>query len=175
MGVTTSSTSAATYVPIQSQTLGSDTTPVNFTSIPQSYTDLVLIASIKAATGTPTATVRVGNGSVDTGNNYSLTFMYGNGSSSGSGRVANNGFGVWADLNQYVSTSSYETCKIEFLNYSNTTTYKTFLYRSGSAGLETEVGVNLWRSTAAINTIQLALTGNYAAGSTFTLYGIQAA
>ena len=62
-------------------------------------------------------------------------------------------------------------------NYSNTTTFKTILSRSGNAGASTTAAVSLRRDTSAITTISFDLTGasTYSVGSTFTLYGIKAA
>jgi hypothetical protein len=63
------------------------------------------------------------------------------------------------------------------MNYSNTTTYKTWLSRSGASDRATEALVGLWRSTSAITTIALSIDAGatYSTGSTFTLYGIAAA
>ena len=66
-----------------------------------------------------------------------------------------------------------------FMNYSNTTTYKTLLSRSGTLGgsyTGTTLIAGLWRSTSAITSILVGCTTNtFVAGSTFTLYGIKAA
>jgi hypothetical protein len=62
-------------------------------------------------------------------------------------------------------------------DYSNTTTYKTALSRYNNVPYGALDGiVNLWRSTSAINTIQLYLDRSeyFLIGSTFKLYGIQA-
>jgi hypothetical protein len=65
------------------------------------------------------------------------------------------------------------------MNYSNTSTYKTSISRSGNPASEgTDVIVGLWRNTAAISTIDIVtLSGGtqFVAGSIFTLYGIAAA
>jgi hypothetical protein len=67
-----------------------------------------------------------------------------------------------------------------WLNYSNTTTFKTTLVRSGTSTGSSFPGttaiVEMWRSTAAINRLDIKANGvNFAVGSTFTLYGIKAA
>jgi hypothetical protein len=62
------------------------------------------------------------------------------------------------------------------MNYANTTTYKTTLARTNDALLQARASVGLWRNTSAINSILVSYYGyNFDAGSTFTLYGIQAA
>jgi hypothetical protein len=64
------------------------------------------------------------------------------------------------------------------MNYANTTTYKTVLARSNVTDFRVAAIVGLWRSTSAINTIQLRSDNssyNFTTGSTFTLYGISAA
>ena len=66
---------------------------------------------------------------------------------------------------------------ISIMNYANATTYKSVLIRSGAATGETNAIVGLWRKTPeAITSINLlATSGSWAAGSTFTLYGLLSA
>ena len=163
---------AATYTPIATTTLGSATTSYSFTSIPTTYTDLILITQLKNATTTANIQIQVGNGSADTGTNYSFTNMYGLGSSSGSGAASNQNSTIIG-----TTFTEYGTQIVNFQNYSNTTTYKTILSRSGQGGNNTTAWVNLWRSVSAINymTIYLASGIQMSAGSTLTLYGIKAA
>ena len=63
------------------------------------------------------------------------------------------------------------------MNYSNSTTYKTFLTRDGRANEQVETFVNLWRSTSAITRIDLVRDGTnqIKTETTITLYGIKAA
>jgi len=173
MGVNVTTNSAQTYVPIATTTLGSNAASYTFNSIPQTYTDLVLVSNLGTATS-GAFTIRVGNGSVDTGSNYSRTNMYGDGSASHSFNETNQTY-----TNTGNSTTSIILQDISyFMNYSNTTTYKSYLNVNGnsSAGT-TQANAYLWRSTAAINTIQVFCANGYnlLAGSTFTLYGILAA
>jgi hypothetical protein len=64
---------------------------------------------------------------------------------------------------------------VNVMNYSNATTYKTFLARGNIAAGGTEAVVGLWRNTAAITSLELLPTAStFATGSTFTLYGIKA-
>jgi hypothetical protein len=118
--------------------------------------------------------LQVGNGTIDTGTNYSYRYLSGDGTSAVSGNNSNLVSTLSGRLGNVNSTNI-----VHFMNYSNTTTYKTIMSRGNDASTSGQVGayVCLWRSTVAINIIKiLEATGDtYAAGSTFTLYGIKAA
>ena len=158
-----------TYVPIARQELASSAATVTISNIPSTYTDLVFVFEGKATGSFSDIGLRV-NG--DTGSNYSDTLLYGNGSNAASARHSNLTF----TRGWYIPPSSTRgLTKIDFLNYSNTTTYKTFIGRSDVATTELEASVGLWRSTAAITSISITPQGtSVAAGSTVTLYGIKA-
>jgi hypothetical protein len=118
--------------------------------------------------------IRVGNGSLDTGSNYSITQITGSGSSASSGRLSSQTeYKVTDGL--FFNTSEQCNILVSFQNYSNTTTNKTWLSRANSAGIGVNAGVGLWRSTSAINTIRLYGSQNFQSGSKVTLYGIAAA
>ena len=163
----------ATYEPISTQTLGSTTTTVTFSSIPQTYTDLVVVYQPKMISATADIGMRYNS---DTGTNYSLTRLSGNGSSTFSTRGSNTS--SIGDSYGFAGTAIDSVAIIHIMNYSNTTTYKTSLHRYNRAlsGLDAVVG--LWRSTSAITSVGFtAVDGtinDFASGSTFTLYGIKA-
>jgi len=163
-----------TYTPLARTTLTSSAASVTFSSISGSYTDLVLVGAVAGLSTTIDAWIRVGNGSIDTGTNYSYTVIGGNGTTAGSGRGTNVSKVYWNFMNSITNASN--SVIINFMNYSNTTTNKSFLTR-GAYSTETTALVGLWRNTSAINTIQLGLdsTATFSSGSTFTLYGILAA
>jgi len=75
----------------------------------------------------------------------------------------------------YPATSARVSTIFNIMNYSNTTTYKTVLMRDNNSAGNVTAAVMLWQSTSAINYIELFITNNFVAGSTFTLYGIKAA
>lgn len=160
---------ALTYDKIATTTLGSAQSTVTFSSISGSYTDLVLIIAGGSTSGTQAVTFQFNS---DTGSNYSRTILYGNGTSAASIRDSNqtsSAIGLLSDTGQGNTI-------FQIMNYSNSTTYKTVLSRGNSAGDQLRAGVGLWRSTAAITSITLALQANsFTSGSTFTLYGIKAA
>jgi hypothetical protein len=172
---------AKTYEPIATTTLSSAASSVTFSSISGSYTDLVVIISALGNVGSPTdygISLQI-NG--DLAGDYSDTWLYGNGTSTVSSRRIDQSSIVDIQAAGYLSTTSPNPCVVNFLNYSNTTTYKTIISRgnnpSGGGGTATtEACVGLWRSTSAITSIKfLTTSGSYGSGSTFTLYGIKAA
>lgn len=167
----------STYTPIATQTLGSATATVTFSSIPSTYTDLVLVGSWFRAAGTSYFQYRF-NG--DTATNYSSTYIMGNGTTASSGVSSSDSSGRLSGWGTGFTISPTETIStiIQINNYSNTTTYKSVLSRIGQTSYSTTTTVSLWRSTAAVNQItigNLSGTGTFDTGSTFTLYGITAA
>jgi hypothetical protein len=76
---------ATTYEPIATNTLSSAVASVTFSSISSAYTDLVLVVNGTSASAGDFS-LQVGNGSIDTGTNYSMTALYGNGSTATSAR-----------------------------------------------------------------------------------------
>jgi hypothetical protein len=161
----------ATYEPIATYTVPSSQASYTFTSISSAYTDLILIITCGSASASAYSAITV-NG--DNGSNYSFTRLYGTGSAAGSNR-SSSAMTYWQTQYLY-STGTNFNAICHFMNYSNTTTFKTMVERYNDAAYEVDAQINLWRSTAAINSITLArVSGNYPVGATFTLYGIKAA
>ena len=166
---------ASTYEPIATNTVtGSAVSSVTFSSIPQTYTDLIIVATVQASTGGDLCVQFNG----DTGTNYSITYLYGNGSSAGSTRQTNKTF---LSLDYYggpPTSGSFNNEIIQIQNYSNSSTYKTVLVRANNAASGLDASVGLWRNTNAITQIDIIIrtaTANINVGSTFTLFGIKAA
>lgn len=159
----------STMTPIATQTLTANASSVTFSSIPQGYTDIIVVIDATSAGDNVLARV---NG--DTGNNYSFTRLGGNGSTASSARGSNTNY-LNFDGAAYLTTGR-STWIIQFMNYSNTTTNKTIISRGNNAATGVDTNVNLWRSTAAITSISFIATSNaYQTGSTLTIYGVKAA
>jgi hypothetical protein len=159
----------ATYEPIATYTAPSAQTGYTFTAISGAYTDLILVANILPASSARVKLRLDG----DSGNNYSYTILTGNGSSATSGRESS-----ISEINYYWNglPTGWSNYILQFQNYSNTTTFKTILGRGNSTAVETFASVGLWRSTSAIDSIELrSSVGTFDTGSTFTLYGIKGA
>jgi hypothetical protein len=164
-----------TYEAIATTTVtGSAVADVTFTGIPSTYTDLVIVCSLKiAATSATNTFIKVGNGSIDTGSNYSWTRMLGDGSSASSSRASSVSDGVIigdANLNDFTADI------LHLQNYSNTTTNKTIITRNNLASALTQAAVGMWRSTSAIDQVRIfGNVRNLAVGTTISIYGIKAA
>jgi hypothetical protein len=165
-----------TYVAIETQTVTSTVASVTLGSggtIPQTYTDLVLVVSGKSTSGIVNWGLRF-NG--DTGSNYSRTLMFGNGSTGGGSRQTSS-----TSANPGFLTTAGSPTIIQIMNYRNTTTYKSWIARAGDASDSVSASVGLWRGSTGsatnqpITSITLFSDGStsIAEGTTFTLYGIE--
>lgn len=164
----------STYEPIATTTLTSAQTGITFTGISSVYTDLILVLRL-ISLGGAALRYQVGNGSIDSGANYSATFLTGSGSAASSDRTSNANF---VNVLRLTGTGTSPATHIfQFQNYSNTTTYKTVLGRTSQSQYEVGANVALWRSTSAINQIYVfeSTSSNMNTGTTATLYGIAAA
>ena len=157
-----------TYIPIAKTTLGSGITTVTLSSISSAYTDIVMV--IRG--GGDECSLRLYFNS-DTGNNYSTTLIVGRGSAVNTGRQTNQNAILINGI--YGATNANTNTIVQLQNYSNTTTNKTIISRGNIPDDETVACVGLWRSTAAISSINITAingTGLWLSGSTITLYGI---
>lgn len=165
----------STYEPIATQTVSGSPSSVTFSSIPSTYTDLLVVTQT-AFTAATDVYFRF-NG--DTATNYSYTILYGDGTSAGSARASSASAGILDYYGNPTTTLGNSMMYFNVFNYANTTTYKTTLSRSSRGSGGTDAIVNLWRSTAAVTSITLgggsALSQGWVNGSTITLYGIKAA
>jgi hypothetical protein len=159
-----------TYEAIATTTVGSGVTTVTFSSITSSYTDLVIVVNASLTAPDSNLDYRF-NG--DTGANYSYTSLSGNGSSASSTRFSNATAGRLDNFGYLDTTIS--THIVQIMNYANTTTNKTTLSRGNNTANGVSASVNLWRSTAAVNSVSLISGVTFVSGSTFSLYGIASA
>lgn len=157
----------STYTPIATTTLASTTANYTFSSIPSSYTDLILVAQAKNPTAGDNLVYNL-NGATS---GYSNTRVIGNGSTATSSKTTNFPVALVGNV-----ATEWGTFITHFMNYSNTTTYKSFITRCSYASAETQESINLYQSTSAISSIKISMSDqSFSAGTTFTLYGIAAA
>ena len=156
-----------TYTLIDSVTLAASAATVTFSSISAAGKgDLVLI--VEASTSSASHIQFRLNG--DSGSNYNLVNMYGNGSSAGSYASSNVSVG-------YFTTSATPTTGVKtivnasFLDYSATDKHKSVISRAGKSASGVDALANRWASTAAVTSLQvIASAGSFQVGSTFHLY-----
>lgn len=161
----------ATYEPIATTTLSVATSSINFSSIPSTYTDLKLVVVCTTSAGN-NVRLRL-NG--DTATNFSHGSLYGDGTTSGASSTTAGTF--MQCFNGTTSTTVPTIFIADIFSYAGSTN-KTVLFSmagdlNGSGNKVISVG--LWRSTAAVNTVNLVNAANYQAGTIATLYGIAAA
>lgn len=163
---------AKTYEQIASFTATGGESSVTFSSIAPDWTDLIVQVNSRQNTGPYVQRIRL-NG--DTGTTYSFTWLYGDGSSVGSGRAANESGGPWIAYYGAPSSTAPQITTVQIMSYANTSVYKTMLTASGGPAYGVERFVQLWRNTAAVTSVTILPTGaspSYTAGSTFKLYGL---
>ena len=168
---------ANTMALISSVTLASSQANLDFTSIPSTYTDLVLQISgrVDAAGDTPYVQF---NG--DTAANYTAKRLIGNGSSASSDNWAAAGNGaLFPGINGTGQTANtFSSYSIYIPNYAGSTAKSVSVdgvrENNATAG-ETGFAACLWSGTAAINriTIKLYSASNFVQYTNAYLYGIK--
>ena len=170
---------AATYTLINSNTLGSSAASITFSSIPATYTDLVLKFSVRHDGALTASNMRMIINS-DTGSSYSDTRLYGNGSTATS---ANASTGTYAYaytgfINAASSTSNTFTNGEFYLPSYTSSSKKPFsTYNAVENNATTGynwVSAQLWQGTSTISSLSFESGGyNFVSGSSFWLYGIK--
>ena len=153
-------------------------TPVNsifFSSIPQNYQDLVLIAYGRNVNdiieGADITFNRISQ------NAYSTTYVTGDGSSASSSRVTNFGAITFLDITR--STSNiYAMAELHINSYSLNSKWKTILGKSASdqnGSGNTKFFSSSLRFDSPITSLTITKGGNgFAYGSNFALYAVRA-
>ena len=168
---------ANTYTLIASNTVGaSSVSTVTFSSIPSTYTDLVIKASLRSASG-------VGNYSVTfngSSSGYSERLLYGTGSTAASASQSAASFLWWAiNTNESGSTAStFASNELYIPNYAGSN-HKSLsidnVTENNGTAASAYLDAGLWANTAAITSIALTVTGGagFVQYSSFYLYGIK--
>jgi len=168
---------ANTYTLISSNTLTSDTASVSFTSIPSTYTDLVLKWSNRITQATDTGRMKITFNGTSSG--YSETFLLGYASSVSSGRTSSAAYFYPDAPGSVVASNIFGSGEMYIPNYASST-YKPLSVIDcicGTVPANDQLDrafADLWQNTAAISTITaVPNSGNFASGSSFYLYGIK--
>lgn len=167
----------ANHVLLQRTTLTADTATVTLSGIPTTgYTDLKLVMSARttyAGAQSDYVIVKFNN----TTTTYTGRLLIGTGTSVSS--ISPNGWRWFAEVNSNGQTAkTFGNAEIYIPNYSVVGVTKPYssnsVSESNAATTEMEIFSGLWSGTDAINSIEMASgnSGNFMAGSSFSLYGI---
>jgi hypothetical protein len=162
---------------IYTRTLTGIVYTMSFNNIPQNYTDLKLVFSGRSDTantfdGGPSFFINNGT----SGNLHSFTSIKGNGSSASSQRTVDNAVYI-GEVPAANATSNTFACVEIYLPEYTTSKFKQAIIDNGSSVNSTTSFLNLRAGLIRINAPVTSIgiyggSGNWVAGSTFTLYGI---
>jgi hypothetical protein len=168
----------ATFNCIATTTLGSAASGVTFSSIPGTFTDLVIIGSAQHTSSQIDLNMRF-NG--DSSSVYNNVRLYGNATSIDSDKYSDRDtiLSVGYIGTTAFASSVFASFTVNIFSYTNTNIFKTILGKWGSRGTSnvySMCNMGQWRSTSAITSVLVQPdTGNFASGTTISLYGIKAA
>jgi hypothetical protein len=162
---------------ISTQTLASNTVSVTFSSIPATYTDLIIVCSLRdASAGTEGKFAMVLNG--DIGANYSDRLLLGSGSATSSITNASTTYMLFdaGTPGGGASNNIFGNAIITIPNYAGSTTKVVSVdavsENASTASTAAIIG-GVWNSTAAINAVMIrGVSNNLVTGSTISLYGL---
>ena len=165
---------ANTFVKIQTVTVGSGgAASIDFTSIPQTYTNLKIIISGRSTRATTDDDYIISFNSSTTG--LSTRFLYGNGSATASSTAASGFAGSTSAANS--TASVFGNAEIYIPNYTSSSnkSYSVDTVTENNATLAYQnIVAGLWSNTAAITSINVKTNvGSFVQYSTATLYGIK--
>jgi len=170
-----------TYVLISSVTVGAGgASSIDFTSIPATYTDLVIKLSARSnrSSGDANSIKITFNGSTS---GYTFRLLYGDGSNAYSSTQAsyftNAGWGGYADQNTGNTASTFSSHEIYIPNYAGSNN-KSFsvdsVHENNAANAYAALVANLWSNTSAITSISLVPEGfSFVQYSDAYLYGVK--
>ena len=159
-----------TYVPIAQAAPAGNPSSVTFSSIPANYRDLVLVFNGGGTVGNPNMFGSLNSDT--TGGNYATRQISGSGTASDgstfpNGRILN----YWGFPTNDLNT----TLVWQIMDASQTNKHKTWIARSNNAANGVAMVLGRWANNARVTSISIDLGGAlFVAGSTFTLYGIEA-
>jgi hypothetical protein len=165
----------ATYNLISSVSVGSGTaSSIDFTSIPSTYTDLIVRMSTRAVATSNFPNTRVRFNS-DTGSNYVYRRLYGTGVAAGSDTATETGAMIGNTNGSDSTTNVFAITEFYIPNYAGSN-QKTLVSQTASENNGATAYIflmaNRWNNTSAITSMSIYSDYNFAQYSTAYLYGI---
>jgi hypothetical protein len=157
------------------------TSNITFSSIPSTYTDLLIRYSLRNSSGSIDAQLFYFNN--DTAANYSMRFLIGDGSSTGSYQNTSylSQYNNWSIffINPSGSTANtFNNTSVYLPNYASSSQFKIVstdgATENNGTSAYTAIGTGIWRSNSPITSISITspLSGTFVQYSSATLYGI---
>jgi len=168
---------ANTYTLIQAQTLTTAAASVTFSSIPATYTDLVIRSAVRTGSTGVAERVDITFNSISSA--YSATRLQGNGATASSARLSSQpAFPSYWDNAGTSTASTFSNQEYYIPNYAGSTNkvMSDFSVSENNAATAYVVtSADLLGNTAAVTSITLTdgSGGSFAIGSSFYLYGIK--
>lgn len=157
-----------TYTQIATVSLAATASEVFLNSISDKYRDLVLVVNATVLDGTRTLLIGMNN---DSTSPVYWVVATGDGSSALSQQA--DWVQLYTTYGHYNLTTTPSTITVNMIDYSATDKHKAFLVRSSNSSNSVSMLAGRQTSNSAINKLRLYPNGSsFAAGSTFTLYGI---
>jgi len=164
-----------TYTLIASNTVGSGgVSSVTFSSIPATYTDLILKASPRSTIAEDTFGIRFNS---DSGSNYPYIGFVGQGATVSSFNGTNTFVGLGRQSESGYTANTFGNTEFYIPNYTSTNRKSVSVDAVNESNVATgpraQLAGALWTGVVAITSIQvIPSAGSFAQYSTFTLYGI---
>jgi len=158
---------------IESKTLGTAAASIEFTSIPQTFTDIIAKISVRQSSnfGNPYAPISFALNS--SASNKTSRYLIGEGTGTSSPNYTE--FYLWTPSNS-TTDNTFSNNELYIPNYTGSTNKSISIdsvTENNATGVLNAIGAGLWSNTAAITTLTFnSIAGNFEAGSTVSLYGI---
>lgn len=168
-----------TYVALAKTVLTGTQSYITFSSILQTYTDLLLVVSARSSASalTDSITIEINGDATAT---YSYTDINGNGSTAASARSTSNAYSIFrfSASGNTATANTFGSFEVYYPNYTGSTNKPisgTGVSETNAAtGVRIDASANLYSATGAITQLKLGLvSAQFVSGSRFDLYGIK--
>jgi len=161
---------------IETVELASSASSITFSSIPQTYTDLKILLSLRSDRSYVADSVSILLNS--SSSNFSKNTLQGNGSSVSSNSAANNAFNFSSSADD-ATANTFGNFSIDVSSYTSSTAKSISsdsVTENNATGVELVLVAMLWNNTSAIDNISFSPAGGtvFLTGSSISLYGIRA-
>jgi hypothetical protein len=155
---------------IQHQELASAQATITFSSIPQTYTDLFLVLSVRLASDVNESILLGLNGTTA---NFAIRYLQGNGGTAYSGNLTR---WIGSSPDSAWTANSFSNTQVYFPNYTSATSKSysvTSVAEQNTTTAYQDLGAGLWTDNTAISSIEITAAANFVQYSSATLYGIR--